>query len=350
MSIKINKLKYNCIFFEESMGELFPGFRKSDRLNNLPLWGNFTVEGIQDLSYMDSVPQSRISIKNSTDISIVGTLVSRQDTGDTLIIGRTGNVTVLDWRFFHDIGSINENIVKIHVGNVPSDLYLIRKKQFPSILAEIGERMEMGEGSFCHLLFDEYLFHHFDRIISIEGQSFLMRNSYEYYRENINLPVYLRDDEFIALYKKLVSPFSAKIVVSEKGCVINSVLGYGSRIHGRVENSIIFHDVEVGRGALVRDSVVLPFNRIEDNTEIQNALVLEGKDRVIEGGSIIGGHSDVQNSEFPGILRAGLSVIGHGISIPRNSRIGAACLLYGRSEKKNTTPLIIEHGQCWVAN
>ncbi|GEM_PF-1364716 len=341
--------KYHCLLFEEHVPRAFPGFEPLTRVYDLPIWGNFTIGNVARLSNVSSMQHSIISVKESSDIEKLDQFLSRGTDAHIIIVGRSGNLTVVDWNLFFNLRKPISGIGKIHLGKDPSDLYMVPRRKLREIIAELGERVEQSNKRFCSLLFDEYLFRHFDRIVNLEGYSFLMRNCYEYWRENLNLTSALRNDRFLELYMQLQSPYEAKSSVSESGAVINSFVGCGSRVKGMVENSIIFHDVQIGKNAQVRGSVILSYNSIEDGAVIENALVLEGKDRVIERNTRVGGFVDVHNKEYPDLLRKGFSIVGQGVNLPRNSRIGAGCLISAGGEKKLPAPFVMKDGTTYRA-
>lgn len=341
--------KYYCILFEESLSRSFPGFQTTSHIYDFPIWGNYTIRKVLELSNVSSIPHSLFSVEERSDIEMLSEFLSRGTGADIFVVGRTGNVTVVDWEDFFRLRKAASGIGKVHLGKDPSELYILPRRRLRGIIADVGERAEGSNKSFCTLLFDEYLFHHFDRVINLEGYSFLMRTCYEYWRENLNLPSALQNDRFLGLYTQLQSPYTEKSSVSESGTMINSFVGCGSRVKGVVEDSIIFHDVHIGKNAHVRGSVILPFNSIEDGAVIENALLLEGRDRVIERNARVGGFNDVRNGEYPSLLQKGFSIIGHGVTLPRNSHIGAGCLVYGRGEKKLPSPFVMEDGTSYRA-
>jgi hypothetical protein len=310
----------------------------------LPIWANYTIGDVDQLSDVSSIQHTLFSVKTPADLKNVEEFLSHGTDAATLVVGRTGNLTVFDWNHLNNLRKPSSGIGKIHLGKDPSDLYLIPRKEMRQICSVLKERFAKGSRRFCSLLFDEYLFRHFDRIVDLEGYSFFIRNCYEYWRENLNLISTLRNERFLELYLRLQSPYEAKSSVSESGAVINGFVGCGSRVKGVVENSVIFHNVQIGKNTRVSGSVILPYNTIEDNAVIENALVLEGKDRIIERNTRIGGFVDVHNRDFPHLLKKGLSVVGQGVSLPRDSRIGAGCLLPSDGEKKLPTPFIMKNG------
>lgn len=76
-----------------------------------------------------------------------------------------------------------------------------------------------------------------------------------------------------------------------RGSVINnSLVNEGCYIIGEVNNSIIFSEVTIGKGAKVNNSVIHPNCTIEDGAEVNNAVVAEGV--VVKKGEKIGEVND----------------------------------------------------------
>jgi UDP-3-O-[3-hydroxymyristoyl] glucosamine N-acyltransferase len=94
--------------------------------------------------------------------------------------------------------------------------------------------------------------------------------------------------------------------------------------------------------------VVLPSSRIDEGARVENTLVIGGRDSAIERNAQVGSSEDVVNRDFPVILKKGLTVIGSGVSVPRDSRIGAGCLVANRSEKRIASPLNLENGSSYL--
>jgi glucose-1-phosphate adenylyltransferase len=74
--------------------------------------------------------------------------------------------------------------------------------------------------------------------------------------------------------------------LDEGGELQQSLVSEGCAINGRVENSVLFYGVKVGKGAVIKDSVILPNTVIEDNALINRAVI--GSDTVVEHGVKIG--------------------------------------------------------------
>ncbi|MFA7412837.1 MAG: glucose-1-phosphate adenylyltransferase subunit GlgD, partial [Tissierellaceae bacterium] len=74
---------------------------------------------------------------------------------------------------------------------------------------------------------------------------------------------------------------------TESSNVQNSLIANGCVIEGDVENSIVFRGVKIGKGAFVKNSVVMQKSIIEDNAIVVNAVL--DKQTYIGKGVNIGG-------------------------------------------------------------
>ncbi len=335
---------FYIIIFDESVHGQFLGFNTGRMLSGFPLWGNFRVTDVLDISNIKQYPHSIVSTGSHEGISHLFDLLDDRGISENIIVGRTGNITVLDWSSLIRGFKPGSGIVKIRVGKIPSELYYVEKKFLKKVLHEFVKNKEKKNTTILPFLFEKKLFIDFERIKEISGFSFFIRNSYEYYRENLRINSHLMDRSFIRLYERLNVPSQSSTLVGENAVITGSFLGNGARVYGTVENSIIFNGVFIGRNTIVKNSVVLPLNNVEEGVAIENSLVLGGDSSVIEKGSIIGSDSIPADNDFPCASKKGLTVIGEGIKIPKNSRIGAGCLVYGGGYDSQT-PLVIEDGQ-----
>ncbi|WP_058301383.1 glucose-1-phosphate adenylyltransferase [Gorillibacterium timonense] len=79
---------------------------------------------------------------------------------------------------------------------------------------------------------------------------------------------------------------SASQYISPTARIASSSINEGCRIYGEVDHSVIFCNVEVGEGSLIRDSIIMPGAVIGKNVIIHKAIVGEGT--VIRDGAIVG--------------------------------------------------------------
>lgn len=76
----------------------------------------------------------------------------------------------------------------------------------------------------------------------------------------------------------------------EHGRVANSLIADGCRIDGMVENSILFRDVRIGKGVVVRNSIVMQGCILEGDSTLSN-VILDKDVKVTTGHSFNGGES-----------------------------------------------------------
>ncbi len=118
------------------------------------------------------------------------------------------------------------------------------------------------------------------------------------------------------------------VKLGSTACVESSILGEGTIINGKVENSVLFNGVFVSEGALVRDSIVMNDVVVEAGAQVDRSI-LDKSVRVRENARIGWGEDKRENMKYPDVLRSGLNVVGKNTRIPpgliigRNCRIGA---------------------------
>jgi hypothetical protein len=309
-------------------------------LSNLPLWATFRVHDLIAHCYPGNVPVTILSLQARDIIEQLVDILHKGEIGDNIILGRTGNVTSVEWQNIENRLSSYKEPLKIQVGKVPSDLYAMKR----SYLRRVIEQGEHDNANIVKWLFDTHLFYNFKRIVDIPGLSFLMRNSYEYYKENMRIFDYIKRENFLDFYRRLVPSSHRNSTVLENAVVRDSFLGSGVTVDGIVERSVISNDVTVCRGAVIKDSVILNSNVIEEDVSIENTLLFEGNGRIIGSGSVIGSGDDVENILYPDIIKRGLTVIGRDIPFPSFSRVGAGCLVLG-SVTPLDSPILVSDGE-----
>ena len=107
--------------------------------------------------------------------------------------------------------------------------------------------------------------------------------------------------------------------------VERSIIGEGSDIYGEVYNSVIGCGVTIGKGTVIRDSIIMNQTQIGEGCEINKAIIAEN---VVVGNQVrLGVGEETENDTAPHIYNHGLvtigekSVIPDGISVGKNSVI-----------------------------
>lgn len=65
------------------------------------------------------------------------------------------------------------------------------------------------------------------------------------------------------------------LFVGPKGCVERSIVSNGCRIYGTVEHSVLGSNVNVGEGALVKDSILLPGAVVQPGAKVYRSIIAE---------------------------------------------------------------------------
>ncbi|WP_409303139.1 glucose-1-phosphate adenylyltransferase [Peribacillus sp. SCS-155] len=73
--------------------------------------------------------------------------------------------------------------------------------------------------------------------------------------------------------------------ISPDAKVNQSLINEGSIIHGNIDHSVISYNVRVGKGARIKDAVIMPNVVIQDNVIIEKAIITSNS--VIEEGTVI---------------------------------------------------------------
>ena len=98
------------------------------------------------------------------------------------------------------------------------------------------------------------------------------------------------------IYTKIKDEFPASYV--NDGHAVNSIVADGCVIEGEVENSILFRGVKVGRGAKIRNSIIMQAAEIMEGSSL-NCVILD-KGVIIGSGVNLSGHET-----YPVVLRKG---------------------------------------------
>ena len=101
------------------------------------------------------------------------------------------------------------------------------------------------------------------------------------------------------IYTKIKDEVPAKY--SATSSVRNSLLANGCIVEGEVENSVLFRGVYVGRGARIRNSIIMQNSEIYNNADLEY-VILDKNVNIRQGRRLVG------DEEFPVIIRKGAIV------------------------------------------
>ncbi len=148
-----------------------------------------------------------------------------------------------------------------------------------------------------------------------------------YWEANMELidivPEFNLYEEYWKIYTK--SEIQPPDYIAADSVVERSIIGEGSEVYGEVYNSVIGCGVTIGKGTMIRDSIIMNQTQIGEECEINKAIIAEN---VVVGNQVkLGVGEEAENDTAPHIYNHGLvtigekSVIPDGISVGKNSVI-----------------------------
>ena len=129
---------------------------------------------------------------------------------------------------------------------------------------------------------------------------------------NPNVDLDLSDPDW-KIYSR--NPVAPPHYVSPDATVQNSLISEGGLIEGSVDFSVLFANVSIEKGAVVRDSILMPGTVVKKGAVVQYAIVAENA--VIEENAVVGERpEDMENLSDWGVAVVGASVcIGAGTRV-----------------------------------
>ncbi len=171
---------------------------------------------------------------------------------------------------------------------------------------------------------------------------------HSYWEANMELidivPEFNLYEEYWKIYTK--SDKISPQYISGDSVIARSLIGEGSEICGEVYNSVIGCGVTIGKGTVVRDSIIMNDTVIGENCEVNKGIIAES---VVIGNHVrIGVGEEVDNDMAPHIYNHGLATIGEKSVIPDNVCIGKNTVIAGETENRDYTDLVLPSGKTLV--
>ena len=127
---------------------------------------------------------------------------------------------------------------------------------------------------------------------------------------NPKVDLNLNDDDWKIYSRNTSAP---PHYVSPEANVQNSLVTEGCTIEGDVDFSVLFANVTVDKGAVVKDSIIMPGTVIKSGAVVQYAIVAENA--IIDENAVVGARpEDMQNLDDWGV-----SVVGAGVTIGKKA-------------------------------
>ncbi|BFL48772.1 glucose-1-phosphate adenylyltransferase [Lactonifactor longoviformis] len=169
-----------------------------------------------------------------------------------------------------------------------------------------------------------------------------------YWEANMELidiiPEFNLYEEFWKIYTKgdIIPPQ----YISEDSVVDRCIIGEGSEIYGEVHNSVIGAGVTIGRGTVVKDSIIMRQSSVGRNCVIDKSIIAE----CVQVGDevVLGVGEDVPNKVKPKVYSFGLVTIGENSEIPSNVKVGKNTAISGRTLPEDYPDGTLESGETLI--
>lgn len=152
-----------------------------------------------------------------------------------------------------------------------------------------------------------------------------------YWEANMELidlvPVFNLYEEYWKIYTK--SEILPPQYISDSSAVSRCIIGEGSDIYGEVYNSVIGCGVTIGKGTVVRDSIIMNETVIGEGCELNKAIIAESVN--IGSGVKLGVGDEVPNETAPHIYNSGIVTVGEKSVIPDGVSIGKNTVISGET-------------------
>lgn len=153
-----------------------------------------------------------------------------------------------------------------------------------------------------------------------------------YWEANMELidliPEFNLYEEYWKIYTK--SEIQPPQYLAEDSVAERCIVGEGTDIYGKVYNSVIGCGVTIGKGTVIRDSIIMNHTQIGDGCELYKAIVAE--DVKIGNNVKLGVGEEAENETAPHIYNHGLVTIGEKSVIPDNISVGKNSVIFGVTE------------------
>ncbi len=150
-----------------------------------------------------------------------------------------------------------------------------------------------------------------------------------YWEANMELidivPEFNLYEEYWKIYTR--SEIQPPQYLADNSVVERSIIGEGSDIYGEVYNSVIGCGVTIGKGTVVRDSIIMNNTVIGDGCELNKAIIAE--DVVVGNNVKLGIGEEAENDTAPHIYNHGLVTIGEKSIIPDGITVGKNSVIFG---------------------
>lgn len=169
-----------------------------------------------------------------------------------------------------------------------------------------------------------------------------------YWEANMELidivPEFNLYEEYWKIYTK--SEIQPPQYFSEDSVIERSIVGEGTNVYGEVYNSVIGCGVTIGKGTVVRDSIIMNETQIGDHCELNKAIVAEN---VVVGSNVkLGVGEEAENDTAPHIYNHGIVTVGEKSVIPSGVTVGKNSVISGITDLSDYADAYLASGRTLI--
>lgn len=169
-----------------------------------------------------------------------------------------------------------------------------------------------------------------------------------YWEANMELidivPEFNLYEEYWKIYTK--SDILPPQYFSQDSRVERCIIGEGTDIYGEVYNSVIGCGVTIGKGTVVRDSIIMNGTCIGEGCELNKAIVAENVQ--INDHVKLGIGEEAENETAPHIYNHGLVTVGEKSVVPSGVTVGKNTVIFGATEMSDYPDAYLASGKTLI--
>ena len=166
-----------------------------------------------------------------------------------------------------------------------------------------------------------------------------------YWEANMELidliPEFNLYEEYWKIYTK--SDVLAPQYIAVDAKVDKSIIGEGTEVYGEVHSCVIGANVTIGKGSVVRDSILMEGVTIGENVVIDKAIIAE--DTLIGDNAVLGVGEEKPNKLKESVYAFGLVTIGEKSVIPPDVKIGKNTAISGVTTPEDYPDGLLDSGE-----
>ncbi|MCL2865985.1 MAG: glucose-1-phosphate adenylyltransferase [Lachnospiraceae bacterium] len=130
--------------------------------------------------------------------------------------------------------------------------------------------------------------------------------------------------------------------IAENAVVERAIISNATEVYGEVHNSVLGVGIRVGRGSVIRDSIIMNDVVIGENCIIDRAIIDDGS--TIHDNVVMGMGSDAENHFKPDVYTGGLVTVGEYTEVPAGVQIGKNTAICGVTTVEDYPDGVLESG------